>query len=485
MLKASRVGFEVASRQAELPTADAIRQQFADRGQGHVFRFWDALDARGRERLIQQAASIDLPALLEAYAALGGPQRQPPKLEPVEVEAVPESGGDPQRWTQARARGEALLAEGRVAVMVVAGGQATRLGIEGPKGGFPLGPVTGRSLFGQQAQQIRRLRARCGQPVPWYVMTSPATDAATRACFAKADHFGLPPGDIIFLRQAMVPSFDFAGKLMLTAPDRISENPDGHGGSLTALRDSGALDDMARRGADTIFYYQVDNPLVDIGAAAFLGFHAQAGAEVSCKVMRKREPGEKVGVLARVDGRVGVVEYTEIDDAQRNAREPSGELRYWAGNIAVHVFDCDLVRRVAEQAERWLPLHRSKKKIAAIDADGGPLQPEEPNGYKLERFVFDALAATDRVCVVETLRRDEYSPVKNAEGGESPETARRDLVNRYRTWLEGAGIELPRPGVAIEIDESRIGGSEDARALGIRRIEEAGDVIHVADGDEA
>jgi UDP-N-acetylglucosamine/UDP-N-acetylgalactosamine diphosphorylase len=468
-----------------MSSGEDLRQTFADLGQGHVFRFWDALDARERARLLAQAATIDLPALLQAFATLGDAPRTLPKLEPVEVEATPASGGAPDRWAEARSRGEALLAEGRVALMVVAGGQATRLGISGPKGAFPLGPVTGRSLFEQQAQQIRRLRARYDQPIPWYVMTSEATDAATRTCFEKAGHFGLPPGDVVFLRQAMVPSFDFGGKLMLAAPDRIFENPDGHGGSLTALLDSGALDDMARRGADTIFYYQVDNPLVDIGAAAFLGFHAQASAEMSCKVMRKREPDEKVGVLARLDGQIGVVEYTEIDADHGNARDASGELLYWAGNMAIHVFDCGLVRRVAERASQWLPFHRSEKKIPTVDADGHPLQPEKPNGYKLERFVFDALAATDRVCVVEALRQDEYSPVKNAEGGESPQTARRDLVARYRNWLEAAGIALPPPGVAIEVDESLVGGPEDACALGIRRIEEAGDVIHVADGDEA
>jgi UDP-N-acetylglucosamine/UDP-N-acetylgalactosamine diphosphorylase len=485
MLKASRVGCEVGSRRPELLSIEDLRQHFEDRGQGHVFRFWEDLDAQGRERLTRQAADIDLPALLDAFAAIRGARRQSRKLEPVAVEAVPESGGDERRWAGARVRGEALLAEGRVAVMVAAGGQATRMGFPGPKGAFPLGPVTGRTLFEQQAQKIRRLRARFDRPIPWYVMTSAATDSATRACFEKAGHFELPPDDVFFLRQNMVPSFDFAGKLVLAARDRIFESPDGHGGSLTALLDSGALGDMIRRGADTIFYYQVDNPLVDIGAAAFLGFHAESGAEVSCKVLRKREPSEKVGVVARVDDRVGVVEYTEIDDAQRNARDPSGELVYWAGNMAVHAFDCDFVRRVAMQAALQLPYHGSKKKIPTIDADGRPLQPEEPNGFKLERFVFDALAATDRVCVVEALRQDEYSPVKNAEGDESPRTARRDLVARYRAWLEGAGIELPPPGVAIEVDESRVGGSEDARALGIRRVAEAGDVIRVADGDEA
>jgi UDP-N-acetylglucosamine/UDP-N-acetylgalactosamine diphosphorylase len=323
--------------------------------------------------------------------------------------------------------------------MVVAGGQASRLGYGGPKGFFPIGPVSDRCLFAQQAQKLTHLRARCGRPVPWYIMTSPATDAATREGFARADSYGLPPEDVFFLSQGMVPSLDFDGRLMLERPDRIFENPNGHGGSITALLDSGALDDMASRGVDTIFYYQVDNPLVPLADSLFLGFHALAGAEMSCKVIRKVDPAEKMGVVARVNGRVGVVEYTEIDDEQRYARDAAGDLVYWAGNLAVHAFDTAFVRRVADH---------------------------EPNGHKLERFVFDALAAARSVCVVEARRSEEYSPVKNAEGSDSPVTA-------------------PPPGTAIEIDESRIGGCEDLRSLGIRSVEEAGDIVHTARGVEA
>jgi UDP-N-acetylglucosamine/UDP-N-acetylgalactosamine diphosphorylase len=187
--------------------------------------------------------------------------------------------------------------------MVVAGGQGSRLGFPGPKGLYPLGPVTGRTLFALQAQRIRRLRERTGAAIPWYVMTSEATDDATRSAFAEAGHFGLPPRDVFFLRQGMVTSFDFDGKLMLERPDRIMENPDGHGGALTALLGSGALDDMQHRGTDTLFYYQVDNPLVRMADPVFLGFHALAGAEMSCKVVRKRDALEKAGVGAKVDTR--------------------------------------------------------------------------------------------------------------------------------------------------------------------------------------
>ena len=479
------MGGQVACEQTEFATDQALREYFETAGQGHVFRFWDALDGSERERLAGQARQIDLSAVLQGFEATQHARRSAPKLVPVDVEAALEHGGLAERWNDARARGAELLASGRVAVMVVAGGQATRLGFSGPKGTFPLGPVTGRTLFEQQAQKIRRLRVRAGGGIPWYVMTSPATDSATRAHFEASDYFGLPRSDVFFLCQSMMPSLDFDAKLMLLAPDRISQNPDGHGGSLTALLASGALDDMARRGVDTIFYYQVDNPLTRIGDEAFLGFHALTRAEMSCKVFRKRSPEEKVGVVARIDDRIGVVEYTEIDEEQQNARDASGELVFWAGNMAVHAFDTAFVRRVAEQSNALLPFHASAKKIPAIDVQGHPVEVTEPNGYKLERFVFDALAATERVCVVEAICEEEYSPVKNAQGDHSPETARRDLVARYRTWLETADIAPPSPGSMFEIDQSLIDGSEDARALGIQRFEQAGNAIRTETGDEA
>jgi UDP-N-acetylglucosamine/UDP-N-acetylgalactosamine diphosphorylase len=460
---------------------EAVRQRFEACGQGHVFRFWSRLGPHEREQLLAQAESIDLHALLRALEATCKRASAPPRLEPTPVECLPENGGDPGRREAARRLGEEMLAAGRVGVLVVAGGQATRLGYGGPKGGYPIGPVSQRSLFEIQAQKIRRLRERYGRPIPWYVMTSRATDAATRQLFASQNGFGLPAADVVFFCQGMVPSFDFSGRLILAEPGRIMENPDGHGGSLTALLASGALADAQRRGVDTLFYYQVDNPLVRMADPVFLGFHALAGAEVSCKVVRKRDAMEKAGVVARVNGRVGVVEYTELDDAHRHARNSSGELLYWAGNTAIHVFDLDLVRRVAAEADRWLPFHASEKQIPTIDDAGRPVAPDAPNGRKLERFVFDALPAARGVCVVETARSEEFSPVKNATGSDSPRTARLDLVAQYRAWLRAAGIEAPT-GVALEIDHSRVDGPDDLRALGIRNLDDAADILRTGSG---
>jgi UDP-N-acetylglucosamine/UDP-N-acetylgalactosamine diphosphorylase len=228
---------------------------------------------------------------------------------------------------------------------------------------------------------------------------------------------------------------------------------------------------MARRGIDTISYYQVDNPLIQLADPVFLGLHDLAGAAMSAKVVRKTDPMEKVGVLARVDGRLGVVEYTEIDDHHRNLRDASGELVYWAGSIAIHAIEVGFARRVAADAEHLLPYHASAKKIPAIDAAGRPLELAQPNGHKLERFLFDALPAAQRVAIVEVERSEEYAPVKNAGGADSPETARRALDEQARRWLASAGIEPP-PGLWIELDHAQIDGEDDARESGIRSAKE-------------
>jgi UDP-N-acetylglucosamine/UDP-N-acetylgalactosamine diphosphorylase len=462
----------------------SLRAQFEEHGQAHVFRFWDRLEPAEREALLGQCASLDLPRLIEALAAVTAPSGAPPKLTPLEVERLPERGGDAGRRRAAQATGEALLRAGRVGILVVAGGQATRLGFQGPKGLYPIGPVTERTLFEIQAQKIRRLRRASGAALPWYVMTSPATDAATRRHFAEHRHLGLPAEDVFFFQQGSVPSFDLEGRLLLAEPGRLAENPDGHGGALLALLASGALDDMQRRGIDTLFYYQVDNPLVRIADPVFLGLHADSGAEVSCKVVRKLDPMEKVGVLARRDGRVAVVEYTELDDEHRFARGEDGDLRFWAGNIAIHVFATSFVRRVAADPDRWLPFHVSEKAIPCVDDAGRPVQPTAPNGRKLERFVFDALPAALGVCVVEADRAQEFSPVKNARGPDSPQTARRDLTAQYAAWLAAAGIRVPS-GTALEIDHSRIDSAEDARAAGVGNPAEAGDLLRMGSGREA
>lgn len=466
--------------------AEAIRRAFQDCAQEHVFEHWASLDRVGRERLLEQANRIAaaLPGLLQdrARALESLDAGAPSALTPAPAIALPEHGGDAGAFQAAHEHGLQLLSEGRVACLVVAGGQGSRLGFDGPKGAYPVGPVTQRSLFAIQAQKIRALARRTGQPVPWLIMTSPATDAATRELFVREGHFGLDEDDVVIFSQGTVPAWTFEGKLILDGPDSIFESPGGHGDTFTALSKSGALDNMARRGIDRIFYYQVDNPLVQMADPTFLGFHERAGAEMSCKVIRKTDPMEKVGVMAQRDDRPSVIEYTELPDEQRHARDDRGHLLYWAGNIAIHVFNLPFLRRVADDNKRLLPYHASPKKIPTLDANGRSVSVQEPNGHKLERFVFDALPAAKSVCVLEVRPDKEFSPIKNASGPHSPETARAGLTALYREWLEQSDLSLPPVIQNIEIDHSIADSPAELANLGLERWQQAGEAIRIVTG---
>jgi UDP-N-acetylglucosamine/UDP-N-acetylgalactosamine diphosphorylase len=467
----------------------ALRGQFAAHGQAHVFAFWDTLNDVQRSALFDQACVIgpDLEALLSGQAAAisGLSAPSPGRIEPAATVPLPEFGGDPAAFAAAEATGLEVLKSGRVGVFVVAGGQGSRLGFEGPKGAYPVGPVTERSLFEIQAQKIRGVSRRSGVRVPWYVMTSAATDSATRALFAESNYFGLPAEDVFIFSQAMVPACGLDGRLILERPDRIFESPNGHGGALLALASSGALDDMRARGIDRLFYYQVDNPLIEMADPVFLGFHESMGSEMSCKVIRKADPMEKVGIVADVEGVTCMVEYTELGDTERHMRDESGQLVHWAGNIAIHVFNTDFVRRVAERADALLPYHASAKIIPSVDENGAPVDGSEPNGYKLERFVFDALPAAARTCILEVRAREEFAPIKNRSGTDSPETARSALMTLYREWLTGMGLEPLDANARVEIDHALIDSAKEAAASGIKSLEDAGNAIRFATGMEA
>jgi UDP-N-acetylglucosamine/UDP-N-acetylgalactosamine diphosphorylase len=446
-----------------------------------VLRFWERLDPRARESLAAQVETMDFELVARLAAARDNP-RPRGALEVPTVERLPEHGGDAGFRTQAAECGCELLAEGRVAALVVAGGQGTRLGFPGPKGALPLGPVSGRSLFEQQAQKLRRAAARFGRPVPWLVMTSHATDEATRELFRREGFFGLAASDVLFFRQASLPALDDGGRILLEAPGRIALAPDGHGGCFTALAASGVLEALEARGVTRLAYYQVDNPLVRIADPVFLGLHALRGAEMSLKVVSKRDPGEPAGTLVARDGRLRVVEYTEVPATEAGRRDAAGRLVFWAMSIGIHLLDVTLARRVARDVERWLPWHVARKRVPCVDAEGTARVPEQPNARKHERFVFDALSAASAGAALEVRREDEYAPIKNPSGCLSPQSARRALVACYRRWLEEAGVTLPPGDTLVEVDQSRIDGPDDARASGIRDATEAQPVIRLAAG---
>jgi UDP-N-acetylglucosamine/UDP-N-acetylgalactosamine diphosphorylase len=425
----------------------AIIDAFERAGQGHVFSFFDTLAPQERERLLAEAAEVDLTELERLCRTLLSKHGQAgvdlEGLEPAPYERVPEAGGDAAAWAAAKVAGEEALRRGRVAAFTVAGGQGTRLGYDGPKGTFPVTPVRGATLFQVFAEKILAAGRRYGRPLHWFIMTSHANHAATEAFFAAHGHFGLEPSRVHLFRQGRMPAVDFDGRILLESPGSLALSPDGHGGSLRALHRSGALDLMDAEGVDTLSYFQVDNPLVRAIDPAFIGWHLLRRSEMSSKTVPKAYAGEKVGHFCTQRGRSVVIEYSDLPAALQEQRDGSGALRFIAGSIAIHVLDTRFIRRMASGGEGVaLPFHRADKKIPTIDASGAPVKPAKPNGVKFEMFVFDALPFAENPVIIETRRADDFSPVKNAEGVDSPATCRDDQLRQYVRWLAASGARV-------------------------------------------
>jgi UDP-N-acetylglucosamine/UDP-N-acetylgalactosamine diphosphorylase len=416
--------------------------------QEHVLTGWDRLTPDERAALVGQLAGVDLAELDALYRRKDEPHTVLPPREriaplPVEpADAIPAS---------AVARGEDALRRGEVAALVVAGGQGSRLGFDKPKGMFPIGPVSGASLFQVHAEKVLALSRKYGKPVPLLVMTSPATHADTEAFFRDNRYFGLPAEQVTFFQQGSMPALDLAtGKLLLEKPGSLFLGPNGHGGTLTALADSGLLADLKARGVRHVFYFQVDNPLVGVCDPAFVGRHVETGSEASSKIVFKEKPEEKVGIYALVDGRCGIIEYSDLPDEMAAEREPSGELRYRAGSPAIHVFSVPFLERVTTGAGR-LAYHVARKKVPYYDtATGQTVTPERENALKFEMFVFDALPMAERWLAVSVRREDEFAPLKNATGADSPEAVRQAISDRSARWLTAAGVTVPT-GVQVEV----------------------------------
>ncbi len=435
-----------------MPDLSQLRDTLDAIGQSHILASFDGLRPDQQRSLLEQLRGLDLcalPGLIAAYVT------SPPCVAmPDDIQPAPYYPNDPasafRSWDRDhfRAAGEALLRAGKVACFTVAGGQGTRLGYEGPKGCYPAGAVTGRPLFQFFAEAIAKTGKKYGKMPPWYIMTSPLNHESTVAYFEAHEYFGLSRDGVSFFPQGVMPSFDIAtGRVLMASCERIATNPDGHGGSLKALSVSGALADMKARGVEHISYFQVDNPIVRVADPVFLGLHAAApdsSGEMSSKMLAKAYAEEKLGMFCLGDGKLQIIEYSDLPMERQRERLEDGRLRFLAGSPAIHILSVAFVEKVNADPKYALPYHRAEKKVPCIDpATGEAIEPESPNGVKLERFVFDAIVLAERSIVYEADRVEEFAPIKNAEGTDSPQTSREIQTLRAARWLGSVGVEVP------------------------------------------
>ena len=351
---------------------------------------------------------------------------------------IPESTEQNALYKKGYLHGENLIKAGKIAAFTVAGGQGTRLGYDGPKGTLPVSPIKNKPLFQLFAEQIRGVSEKYETVIPWYIMCSPLNLEATISHFEENSYYGLAKEDIKFFAQGVMPATDFEGNLLLASEDSLALSPNGHGGSLKALIDSGSIKDMADREIQHVSYFQVDNPLVSTINPLFIGLHDLQKSDMSSRSLTKTGPFEKLGNFVSIGDRISIIEYSDLPEEKALEKDESGQIKYRAGSPAIHILRRDFIEQFAS-GEIKLPYHRAEKKVAHLNDKGVLVIPEKPNAVKFETFVFDALPFAKNPLILEADRGEEFSPVKNMTGVDSLESSRADQIQKAKNWLLKAG----------------------------------------------
>ncbi len=430
-----------------------LKKQLEKHGQQHVLTFWDDLSPTQQAKLTKTLSAVDFDQLDKlfnasfsesSWAELAAAANVPPAK-------TLDDFANTESYANAREIGMETLRGGKIAMVIVAGGQGSRLGFDHPKGMFPIGPVSHRTLFQIFFENIKARGVESGTTIPLYIMTSPPTHVETVEFLTANNWFGISERDVRVFCQGTMPAVDENGKLLLESKDDIFQSPDGHGGTLQALEVNGCLDDMKQRSIEHLFYAQIDNPLVQVCHPALIGYHVLSGSEMTSQVVRKVEPLQKVGNVVEVDGVVQIIEYSDLPEKYARKTNEDGSVKLWAGSIAVHIFTYDFLKRSAANADS-LPFHRAHKKVPFLDSDGNLVIPDASNAFKFEKFIFDLLPSAKNAIVCEVDPAEGFCAVKNAPPAtsETPQHVKDAIVALHRSWLESAGVRVA-DGVQVEI----------------------------------
>ncbi|CAF2156020.1 unnamed protein product [Rotaria magnacalcarata] len=452
-----------------------VQQRLTDADQTHLLGYWPELDDEQRIALLNDIIEVDFDRVKDAYDAIktelatelngevnthnDSKDKKAVVIDDI-MEPIPDhmagsiNEASNEQIKDYRQQGLKAISEGSVCVLLLAGGQGTRLGVDYPKGMFNIGLPSKKSLYQIQAERILRLEKIANEQldtknasITWFIMTSEHTQGETEKYFRLHNYFGLKRDNIVLFEQHTLPALNFHGKILLEEKYKLAKAADGNGGLYRALKTRAVLDEMKKRHIKYIHVYGVDNILVRLADPVFIGFCLQKNADCAAKVVKKTVPTEAVGVICKVGDRFQVVEYSEIleQTAHRKKSEHSDELAFNAGNICNHFFTLDFLRDVCQKHETELRYHVAKKKIPSIDTNGVYVnQPQQINGIKLEKFVFDVFPFSKTFAVWEVRREDEFSPLKNGSGSkDTAATCRQDLMLQHIRWLKEAGADLP------------------------------------------
>lgn len=462
---------------------DKIKNRLQNYSQEHVLKWWRQLDSIQRKELLQDIESIDfglMEKLVSQYMKRKKTSISFDNIKSPEIIKIPGTEREILHQREAREIGEQCIRDGKAACFVVAGGQGTRLGFDGPKGAYPIGPISGSSIFQFHVEKILKAQQKYNVQLMWYIMTSKPLHKQTIDFFEDNKYFGMNKDQVRFFSQRMLPAIDKDGRFLMSSKHEISKSPDGHGGALFALRDSGSIDEMLEMGIEYISYFQIDNLIVNVLDPVFIGYHIKAGAQMSNKVTSKITPSEKVGAVVIMDGKYGVIEYSDLPEEHMCDKDKDGSLKFNAGSIAIHILNTRFVKTLTEKGVK-LPYHIVEKNIPYVNNSGEHVSPKDKNGIKFETFIFDALKFAKNVANMEVIREDEFSPIKSLTGVDSVESGKQLYMNRCARWLREAGVDVPfdekgNTKIKIEISPLFANSADDLQDKDLSSIDHAKDI---------
>jgi len=395
-------------------------------GQEHLLNGYDNLNLDKKEVLLEQILNIDFDLIKNLYENSSKKneiaENDITPIEYVEKEKI--SYEEKEKYNRI---GEEVIKTSGLAVITMAGGQGTRLGYNGPKGACTIGLASGKTIFEILIDVLKDAKNKYGKPVHWYLMTSKENNNDTVKFFEENNYFDYGKENVSFFVQGELPMLDINGKILRTKEGLVKEAADGHGGVLEAIYKNNILEDMKKRNIKWVYIGGVDNVLAKMVDPIFIGLASDGGYYSAGKSLVKAYPEEKVGVFCKKNGKPTVVEYTEISEEMARMTDEKGELLYGESHILCNLFSIEAIEKISKNK---LPYHTAFKKADYLDENGNYVVSEKPNAYKFESFIFDAFETLENMIIMRVKREEEFAPVKNKEGVDSPETARK-LYNEY------------------------------------------------------
>ena len=400
-----------------------IREKLKLYNQEHLLLKYDSMNAENKQKLLNQLSSIDYAQILNLYQMTQKELKiENDKIDPISY--VDKSKLSDEEKAHYQEIGESAIRQGKLGFITMAGGQGTRLGHKGPKGTFKL--IGNKTLFELICETLKEGKNKYNTSIPWYIMTSVENNDDTVRFFEDNNYFGYPKNDVVFFKQGELPMIDISGKILLDNNGFVKQAADGHGGIFNAILKNNLLQDMKSRGLEWLFISGIDNCLVKMCDPIFMGLTIEKNYLAAGKSLVKANSKEKVGVFCKRNGKPSVIEYTEISDEMAEMRDEKGELLFGEGHVLMNMFN---IKAIENLEKNNLPYHSAYKKAEYLDATGKLVVPETPNAYKFESFIFDAFSNLDDMLIMRVKREEEFAPVKNAEGVDSPETARKLYEN--------------------------------------------------------